>query len=360
MATNIGNSMPSYSLASSVSITSSTAQPSRAEKMSSGTAIMLERLWRITDPTVSAPAVKTVTTTSMTNFNTADFLTTSDRKFLEKVYTWASENKQPLEQVDALAADMAMYRLAGPSGPAMGSGYTADGKWIIPAFDERDSIIADRLQSSLAIASTELDHGFLSKELDPNSMQHAVDFAFLEKVVHVFSDQADKPINVATRPKDPNKQYAAPGQHYYLSDVLPNGQKPPTHPDNLGKSVASSGQGGSDVLSYLTAHDRKQLLQGYQMLMSLGMSTDLLDKTANNLGASRMREATGQSAPVSSTLASTSASHKATRAYSSQNSLTSLLDTLSPANRQKNRQPVIQMSKVLEKLLMAEKAEQAG
>ena len=141
---------------------------------------------------------------------------------------------------------------------------------------------------------------------------------------------------------------------YYVETL--NGKKPPTHPDNLGKNADGSG----DVLNYLTKQDRKKLLQAYQMLMSLGMSTDQLDQTATSLGAVRMREATGQSAPASSTSASTSATHKATRAYSSQNGLTSLLDTLSPANRQKNRQPVTQMSKVLEKLLMAEKAEQAG
>ena len=95
------------------------------------------------------------------------------------------------------------------------------------------------------------------------------------------------------------------------------------------------------MLNYLTKQDRKKLLQAYQMLMSLGMSTDQLDQTATSLGAVRMRETTGQSAPASST----SATHKTTRAYSSQNGLTSLLDTLSPANRQKNRQPVTQMSK---------------
>ncbi len=152
-------------------------------------------------------------------------------------------------------------------------------------------------------------------------------------------------------PDDPNRRYAEPGRGSYLVETL-NGKKPPTHPDNLGKNADGSG----DVLNYLTKQDRKKLLQAYQMLMSLGMSTDQLDQTATSLGAVRMREATGQSAPASST----SATHKATRAYSSQNGLTSLLDTLSPANRQKNRQPVTQMSKVLEKLLMAEKAEQAG
>ena len=55
-----------------------------------------------------------------------------------------------------------------------------------------------------------------------------------------------------------------------------------------------------------------------------------------------MREATGVVAP--STPAHLLAT--ATRAYSSQNTVTSLLDSLHPANRQKTRQP--HMSKVLE------------
>ena len=69
-----------------------------------------------------------------------------------------------------------------------------------------------------------------------------------------------------------------------------------------------------------------------------------------------MREATGIVAPVN-TNTSASAGDKATRAYSSQNAITSLLDSLHPANRQKTRQP--HMSKVLETLLIAERAEAA-
>lgn len=318
-----------------------------------GRALMLERLWRIKDPTAPDPKVLSVVTTNMLTGNSYDFLSSSDRKLLEKAYTYAEQNNINLEQVDALAFDMAVYRMGVASGGLTsnkpGDIYTPDGKWAIAAFDERDTKLAYQIKNGKAALSTQFDHGFLNEIFDPEKHStHAVDFSFLAKMVKEFSDQAGQPDENLQMPDDPNRRYAEPGRGSYLVETL-NGKKPPTHPDNLGKNADGSG----DVLNYLTKQDRKKLLQAYQMLMSLGMSTDQLDQTATSLGAVRMREATGQSAPASST----SATHKATRAYSSQNGLTSLLDTLSPANRQKNRQPVTQMSKVLEKLLMAEKAE---
>ena len=334
------------------SAASTTTQESRASR---GHGLMLERLWRIKDPSAPEPKILSTVTTDMLSGNSFDFLSYSDRRLLEKVYTYAEDNNIDLEQVDLLAFDMAGYRMAGPGGHIPnkpGDSYSADGKWTINAFDERDTKIAYQIKNGKAILSTEFDKGFLNEALDPEKApMHGVDFAFLAKMVKEFSDQAGQPDENLQMPDDPNRRYAEPGRGSYLVETL-NGKKPPTHPDNLGKNADGSG----DVLNYLTKQDRKKLLQAYQMLMSLGMSTDQLDQTATSLGAVRMREATGQSAPASST----SATHKATRAYSSQNGLTSLLDTLSPANRQKNRQPVTQMSKVLEKLLMAEKAEQAG
>ena len=335
------------------SAASTTTQESRASR---GHGLMLERLWRIKDPAASEPKPLSLVTTSMLSGNTYDFLSYSDRKLLEKVYAYAEENNLDLEQVDALAFDLAGYRMDVASGGLTpnkpGDIYTPDGKWAIAAFDERDTKLAYQIKNGKAALSTQFDHGFLNEIFDPEKHStHAVDFSFLAKMVKEFSDQAGQPDENLQMPDDPNRRYAEPGRGSYLVETL-NGKKPPTHPDNLGKNADGSG----DVLNYLTKQDRKKLLQAYQMLMSLGMSTDQLDQTATSLGAVRMREATGQSAPASST----SATHKATRAYSSQNGLTSLLDTLSPANRQKNRQPVTQMSKVLEKLLMAEKAEQAG
>ena len=353
MNTNItsGLSMVGNTFSTAKSAVSSDSTSSKSR----GHALMLERLWRIKDPSAPEPKILSTVTTDMLSGNSFDFLSYSDRRLLEKVYTYAEDNNIDLEQVDLLAFDMAGYRMAGPGGHIPnkpGDSYSADGKWTINAFDERDTKIAYQIKNGKAILSTEFDKGFLNEALDPEKApMHGVDFAFLAKMVKEFSDQAGQPDENLQMPDDPNRRYAEPGRGSYLVETL-NGKKPPTHPDNLGKNADGSG----DVLNYLTKQDRKKLLQAYQMLMSLGMSTDQLDQTATSLGAVRMREATGQSAPASST----SATHKATRAYSSQNGLTSLLDTLSPANRQKNRQPVIQMSKVLEKLLMAEKAEQAG
>ncbi len=315
---------------------------------------MLERLWRIKDPSAPEPKPLSRVTTDMLSGNTYDFLSYSDRKLLEKMYTYAEENNINLEQVDALAFDLAGYRMDVASGGLIpntpGSIYTPDGKWVIAAFDERDTKIAYQIKNGKAALSTQFDHGFLNEVLDPEKHStHAVDFAFLAKMVKQFSDQAGQPDENIQMPDETNRRYAAPGQGAYLVETL-NGKKPPTHPDNMAKG----GDDSTNVLNYLTKQDRKKLLAAYKMLMSLGMSTEQLDQTATRLGATRMREATGIVAPVN-TNTSASAGDKATRAYSSQNAITSLLDSLHPANRQKTRQP--HMSKVLETLLIAERAE---
>ena len=325
-----------------------------AQKTSHGRAVMLERLWRITDPSKPEPKVLSVVTTDMLTGNTSDFLTHDDRRLLAKAYSYAEENNIGLEKIDLLAFDLSSYRMGQASGGTIpnkpGTMWSPDGKWIINSFDERDTKIAYQIQNGKAMQSTQFDKGFLNEVLDPEKCPtHATDFAFLATMVKEFSDQAGLPDENIQMPDDPNRRYAEPGQGYYLVETV-NGQKPPSHPDNLAKG----GDDSTNVLTYLTKQDRKKLLAAYQLLMSLGMNTDQLDQTATRLGATRMREATGVVAPVNT---SASAGDKATRAYSSQNTVTSLLDSLHPANRQKTRQP--HMSKVLETLLIAERAEAA-
>lgn len=266
------------------SAASTTTQESRASR---GHGLMLERLWRIKDPAASEPKPLSLVTTNMLSGNTYDFLSYSDRKLLEKVYAYAEENNLDLEQVDALAFDLAGYRMDVASGGLTpnkpGDIYTPDGKWVIAAFDERDTKLAYQIKNGKAALSTQFDHGFLNEIFDPEKHStHAVDFSFLAKMVKEFSDQAGQPDENLQMPDDPNRRYAEPGRGSYLVETL-NGKKPPTHPDNLGKNADGSG----DVLNYLTKQDRKKLLQAYQMLMSLGMSTDQLDQTATSLGAVR-------------------------------------------------------------------------
>ena len=62
---------------------------SSAQVNLSGKAVMLSRLWRINDPSASAPKVLSSVTTNMLTGNSYDFLSSSDRKFLEKAYTYA-------------------------------------------------------------------------------------------------------------------------------------------------------------------------------------------------------------------------------------------------------------------------------
>jgi hypothetical protein len=94
------------------------------------------------------------------------------------------------------------------------------------------------------------------------------------------------------------------------------------------------------------------------MLMSLGMSTEQLDQAATRLGSMRMHTVTGQSS--ASSYASAQTANKAIGAYHRSDSAFSLFDSMLPANKPKNHTLIVQMSSVLEKLLMAEKAEQAG
>ena len=141
---------------------------------------MLERLW-IKDPSTPEPKILYTVTTDMLFSNSFDFLTYSDRRLLEKVYSYAEENNIDLEQVDLLAFDMAGYRMAGPGGylPKTRKFPTPDGKWIINAFDERDTKLAYQIQNGKAMLSTEFDRGFLNEELDPEKMPtHGVDFDF--------------------------------------------------------------------------------------------------------------------------------------------------------------------------------------
>lgn len=241
------------------SAASTSAQESRVSR---GHTLMLERLWRIKDPSAPEPKILSTVTTDMLSGNSFDFLSYSDRRLLEKAYTYAEDNNIDLEQVDLLAFDMAGYRMAGPGGHIPnkpGNSYTLDGKWIINAFDERDTKIAYQIKNGKAMLSTEFDRGFLNEALDPEKAPtHGVDFAFLAKMVKEYSDQAGQPDENLQMPDDPNRRYAEPGRGSYLVETL-NGKKPPTHPDNLGKNADGSG----DVLNYLTKQDRKKLLQAY-------------------------------------------------------------------------------------------------
>jgi hypothetical protein len=96
----------------------------------------------------------------MLSGNSFDFLTYSDRRLLEKVYSYAEENNIDLEQVDLLAFHMAGYRMAGPGGllaSKPGNAYGVEGKWVINAFDERDTKLAYQIKNGKAILSTEFD-----------------------------------------------------------------------------------------------------------------------------------------------------------------------------------------------------------
>lgn len=330
-------------------------QPSSSAQVTlSGKAVMLSRLWRINDPSASAPKVLSSVTTNMLTGNSYDFLSSSDRKFLEKVYAYAQEKNIDLAQVDNLATDMAAYRMLyatnGPGLSAIGPGniFTTDGKEIVYAFNESDYYTAERIKSDSALSSTEVDGGFLRYALDPwqNSV-HAVDFKFLERVVIDFSAETGRSINentVTAGKGSSDLHFGVNG--YYVKE------KSSTSSSTSDKATNNT----PNVLSYLSEQDRKQLIGAYKMLMSLGMSTEQLDQAATRLGSMRMHTVTGQSS--ASSYASAQTANKAIGAYHRSDSAFSLFDGMLPANKPKNHTLIVQMSSVLEKLLMAEKAEQ--
>lgn len=321
---------------------SSTPSSASTQVSLSGKAIMLSRLWRITDPSTSAPKVASSVTSNMLTGNSYDFLSTSDRKFLEKVYDYAQNKNIDLTEVDNLASDMAAYRMLyatnGPGLSAIGPGniFTMDGKEIVYAFNESDYYTSERIKADSALNSTEVDSGFLRYALDPwqNSV-HAVNFKFLERVVIDFSAEAGRAVNESAKKITSDVQFGVNG--YYVKEA--SGQP-------IAKSTLSTNQ-TENVLGYLSEKDRKQLIGAYKMLMALGMSTEQLDKNVTRLGTIRMHESTGMAMSINTT-------DKITRTYRSQNdTATSLLDGLG----QKNRQSVMQMPKMLVQLLNIDRAQ---
>lgn len=116
MTTSISGSLATTSTTTSTSSAPIVTSSSHATSKSRGHALMLERLWRIKDPSAPEPKPLSRVTTDMLSGNTYDFLSYSDRKLLEKMYTYAEENNINLEQVDALAFDLAGYRMDVASG----------------------------------------------------------------------------------------------------------------------------------------------------------------------------------------------------------------------------------------------------
>jgi len=132
-----------------------------------------------------------------------DFLAYGDRRLLAEAYDYAQAHEMALDEVDALARDLAAYRRAraGSAGLLAGQGAAAARTGSMEAVDEvlshaarmssEEATIARRLLASRAASLTRLDHGFLAWLLDPAGggwrdgelSGHAVSFSALEKLL---------------------------------------------------------------------------------------------------------------------------------------------------------------------------------
>ncbi len=133
-----------------------------------------------------------------------DFLAYGDRRLLAEAYDYAQAHEMALEEVDALARDLAAYRRARAGNAGLlgaGQGAAATSAGSVDAVDEvlshaarmssEEATIARRLLASRAASLTRLDHGFLAWLLDPAGggwrdgqlSGHAVSLSALEKLL---------------------------------------------------------------------------------------------------------------------------------------------------------------------------------
>lgn len=117
----------------------------------------------------------------------ARYLTKDDRAMLEQMYEYSQKNGLDLSHVDALGADLGGYRKFGAATGAKGL-YDLEGHALTVTQSGENQQILDRIKSSGALSSTSIDSGFLQSEMATGG--HAANYAFLERMVNVFSTGA--------------------------------------------------------------------------------------------------------------------------------------------------------------------------
>lgn len=152
--------------------------------------VLLQRVFGVTRRE-DEPAVVKRTGLSMQN---RDFLSAGDRRYLADAYIYAAANGIALEEVDALADDLAAYRLSrADDEPAPGGerALNVAGGPSYVCMSSEDMALARRMLASRAAHDTQLDHAFLAWLLSPRGggwrseedSGHAVGFSALEKLL---------------------------------------------------------------------------------------------------------------------------------------------------------------------------------
>jgi len=149
----------------------------------SGRALMLSRLFGQDESTYTGQVeAKDSSVTSL-----ARYLTTDDRAMLANMYDYAQSNGIDLRHVDALAGDLGGYRKFGTATGSSGL-YDLEGHAMTITQSTDNQQIIDRIKTSSALSQTTLDQGFIQSEMVTGG--HAANYAFLERMINVFSQGA--------------------------------------------------------------------------------------------------------------------------------------------------------------------------
>lgn len=145
-----------------------------------GKALLMARVFR-----TGAGADVPVATVDDGRQPASHFLTLADRAQLARLYGYAASEGIDLVHVDALAADLAIYRQIG--GTPVGQRYDLDGHGVVYRFSQDDEKTAARIRDKVSSTSS-LDRGFLLNITDANqSPTHVASFRFIEQAVTVLS-----------------------------------------------------------------------------------------------------------------------------------------------------------------------------
>lgn len=196
------------------------------------------------------------------------FLTTQDRELLEEMYVYSAENQIDLKHVDALAADLARYRRFGKSESHDGL-FDLGGHQLTAQLSATNQAAADRIVASKALNETRLDRGFIDAELDTSG--HAVNHAFLERMIEVFSGGASD-TQAADRKRGPLAAYSAESNKLRVTAsadvrlVIPE-------PDYV--NVDGVGQWRTSALAELLKNSEAEVKGFLELLKSFGNSKNI-------------------------------------------------------------------------------------
>lgn len=173
----------------------------------SGRAMLASRLFRSDTEHYDG---KVRTTPLGASGNTYEYLTASDRKMVEDMYEYCAANEIDLAYVDTLALDLAVYRMNG-SQVLQGTLYDKEGHRLTVDFQAPDKQIVERIRQSEQLQQTSIDQGFLEAEFIPGG--RFADFAFLEKMISVFSPAGE----TTETHNDSFKVYTPPGNRLSIT-----------------------------------------------------------------------------------------------------------------------------------------------